>query len=218
MTRKSYKYIILDWDGCIANTLNVWLSSYKLIFGEYGINLTDEEITTKVMGKWDGPRAFGIQNNEEFLGRVVAQSIQDLVDVELHKDVKSVLEQLNNKGKKLALITSSRKDWVIPALKRNKIKDLFDTILGEEDIKVSKPDPEIINKAIERIGAVREETLVLGDSEKDVYAGVNAGVDTLLFYPKGNEIFYREEVIQRAGANFIIKEFGELLEIVEPVE
>jgi len=45
-------------------------------------------------------------------------------------------------------------------------------------VKNIKPHPEIIEKLLQKINNVSEETLYIGDSEVDVLCGKNAGVYT----------------------------------------
>ena len=63
---KKYKLYLYDWDGCLAKTLNIWLDAYKKLFSEYGIQISEQTITTKVFGDWEGPKKVGIQDNEKF--------------------------------------------------------------------------------------------------------------------------------------------------------
>ena len=52
---------------------------------------------------------------------------------------------------------------------------------GREPVVVGKPNPLIVDLALDRMGAGREETLCIGDRlETDILAGQRAGTDTLL--------------------------------------
>ena len=52
---------------------------------------------------------------------------------------------------------------------------------GKEPIVVGKPNSLIVDLALDRMGAGREETLCIGDRlETDILVGVRAGIDTLL--------------------------------------
>jgi len=52
---------------------------------------------------------------------------------------------------------------------------------GKEPVVVGKPNSLIVDLALDRMGAGREETLCIGDRlETDILVGVRAGIDTLL--------------------------------------
>ncbi|MFN9902506.1 MAG: HAD family hydrolase, partial [bacterium] len=53
---------------------------------------------------------------------------------------------------------------VLTVLSKFNIIDKFDLILSNEDVKNSKPHPEIYWKAISEIGVLPEETLIVEDS------------------------------------------------------
>lgn len=55
---------------------------------------------------------------------------------------------------------------------------LFDTIVGFDDVTYTKPNPEPIQIALQRIGANKEEALMIGDNFHDIVGGQRAGVDT----------------------------------------
>ena len=95
------------------------------------------------------------------------------------------------------------------------IEPLFDCFLGKEDFTHEKPAPEILYKAMDTLHAVQGETLIVGDSYKDVGAGKNAGITTVIFYPKDNELFYSPETVSSLGAGYIINNFKDLLTIIK---
>lgn len=52
---------------------------------------------------------------------------------------------------------------------------------GREPISIGKPDPMMIDLALERMGVRRESALLIGDRlDTDIKAGISAGVDTVL--------------------------------------
>lgn len=125
-----------------------------------------------------------------------------------------VLEELKNRGVKMALHTTSNRNLLYPAINNLDFEKYFEIILTKDDVKNPKPDPEVIEKELEYLGAKKEYCLIVGDSDKDIITGKNAGVDTCLFYPKVNEKFYRKEFLEKDNPTFIIYDLSELLKIV----
>ncbi|MEN9328373.1 MAG: Pyrophosphatase PpaX [Candidatus Parcubacteria bacterium] len=215
MSTSSYNYLLFDWDGCLAASLHNALVVYRETFAEYGMNPSDAEIVAKAFGDWNPSKNFEIKNNQEFIDKVVKGITARMPYVGLYDGVKETLETLKMKNKKMAIVTSSRRDTVLPALRNLKIDHIFDCFLGKEDFIKEKPDPEILHKAMKEIRAVKEETLIVGDSDKDILAGKNAEITTVVFYPRNNELFYTPETIQNLHADYLIKDFRDLLTIAQ---
>jgi 4-nitrophenyl phosphatase len=52
---------------------------------------------------------------------------------------------------------------------------------GKEPLVIGKPESHIVDLALQRIGAVKEKSVMIGDNlETDIAAGVRAGVDSIL--------------------------------------
>lgn len=73
-----------------------------------------------------------------------------------------------------------------------------------------KPDPTLLNRLMEKLGANRETTLFVGDSNVDIQTGKNGGLDTcgVLWG------FRSREELEKEGADHIIGSPARLVEIV----
>ncbi|CCK19450.1 hypothetical protein BN193_04495 [Lactococcus raffinolactis 4877] len=60
-------------------------------------------------------------------------------------------------------------------MKMTELLPYFEVVLSGDDFEESKPNPEIYEVAMARLGVVPEETLVIEDSEKGIAAGVDSG-------------------------------------------
>lgn len=212
---KMYSYILFDWDGCLAKTLDIWLLAYKETFNEYGITLEDRTITNDVFGNWNNPKKFGILDIDEFTEKLLVRLNSKYPTVGLYDNVFSTIKELKNKGKKLALITTTKRAVIEPALKYNKLETLFDVILTAEDVEKHKPDPEVVNKALEKLEATRENSIIIGDSKSDLGAGNNADIDSILFYPKHNELFYDLDTLKTHNPTYIVNDFSDILDYIK---
>jgi pyrophosphatase PpaX len=209
----SYQYLLFDWDGCLATTLELWLSTYKNIFAQYNIFPKDEEIIKEVFNDWGGALKLGINVNqaEEYYNKVLYQINQNANQVNLYPKVYKTLENLFNQDKQIALITNSKKENVQPALKLHKLTPFFHHILTIEDVKHHKPNPEMIYKAINLLKADKSKTLVIGDSESDLGAAQAAGVDSALFFTKNHSLFYDLDNLKSYAPKLIFDDFEKLL-------
>lgn len=209
-----YKYILFDWDGTLGKTLDVWFLCIKKHLNKRNIDPTDDEIV-KGFGDWGFGVKMGVTDNEIFIKELVEEVNKKLLDVKLYNNVNKILESLRSKDVEIALVTSSVRSSISSALDKYNLSKFFNSILTGEDVKNHKPDPEMLHKAMENIGASKEETLIVGDGPKDIGAGKNAGIKTVCFYPEENKKFYSEESIKSFNADFVIHDLLEILDIVQ---
>lgn len=211
---KKYNYILLDWDGCLAKTLDIWLIAYKQTFAEYDLYPSDETITKEVFGDWKGPIKVGIRNIDEYTQKLLAKVDRRYSKAPLYENVASTIFELKTRRKKLALISTSKKAMIVEALENCKLSTSFDVILAAEDVTNHKPDPEIINRVLEGLGGNKAETVIIGDSKSDLGAAKNAGIDSILYYSKHNEKFYSISDLKSYQPTYIINDFSKALEII----
>ena len=87
------------------------------------------------------------------------------------------LHSLHERGLRLGIATSSGRD--LPFLDRWGVRHLFSGIVGREDVRARKPDPEPIRKCLARLNLEAKDALYVGDSPIDVDAGKAAGTYTV---------------------------------------
>ena len=109
--KKNYKAIIWDWDGTLAQTLDIWLESYKKVFAEYNLFPKDKVITGKAFGVVDAPINFGINQKEidNFYKKLIKTFNKKVMQVKLYKGAFKLLNTLNKQNYLQALITTSDK-------------------------------------------------------------------------------------------------------------
>ena len=82
-------------------------------------------------------------------------------------------------------------------------------VLGAEDVARAKPHPDPVLQTLESFNCKPEDALVVGDTWYDIEMGRRAGVRTCgVTYGNGS----REELM-RAGADFLVDDFGELMKL-----
>lgn len=213
--KKNYNYILFDWDGCLAKTLQIHLDAYKDTFAEYDIFPTDVEVTKQVFGDWNGPAKLGVEDVPTFTDAYLARVVQHFAEAPLYPHALETVKKLKKAGKKIALVTTSTVKLIKPALKKTKMEKYFEFVLAAEDVKEHKPAPEIINKSLAKWKAPKEESIIIGDSKSDLGAANNAKIDAVLFSPKDHDIFYDEkELTETYKPTFVIDDHKELLDIL----
>jgi len=215
---KSYKYILLDWDGNIAHTLDLWPNALDEVMKKRGYSLTRQQL---IDSTW-GFVAYVTEHTDispEEAAKAMSEAGEIVVsrspNVELFPDAPEVLKELKVNGKDLALITTSERRMILPTLEKYGITGLFETIITDDDIEKSerKPHPKPLLMALERMGGTPERAIMVGDRDKDIVAGQNAGTDTALFCSVEHQKHYSLEKLMQHKPTYVMSEFRDLIKI-----
>jgi pyrophosphatase PpaX len=87
-----------------------------------------------------------------------------------------VLVQLKDEGRRLGIVTAKRRQTVELAFARIPIEHLFETVVGGDETKKHKPDPEPLLLALDRLGVPPRDAVYVGDAPFDVQAAKAAGL------------------------------------------
>ena len=92
--------------------------------------------------------------------------------------VVSAVQRLEQRGKRLGLVTSKVRSTALRGLKLAGIEAPFSVIVGADEVQNPKPHPEPVRVALERFGAAPGDAVFIGDSRHDMVCGRAAGVAT----------------------------------------
>lgn len=176
--------VIFDMDGVLFDTERFYLKIWTEVFKEYGYKMTKEAYVPLMgQGRKNIKRIFretyGDSMPVEEMYKLKDERLMDAVRkglVPLKDNAEDVLKYLKEKGYKLALATSSKKDRLTLQLTDDNIKNYFDAIVCGDDVKNTKPDPEIFLKAAEKINVKPSRCLVIEDASSGIKAAYNAGM------------------------------------------
>ncbi len=110
--------------------------------------------------------------------------------------VEEVLKTLQDRGYKLALVTSAGDDTVSKAKIKLKMLNSFDVIVTRNSVKRIKPYPDAIFFASEKLGKDPSSCVMIGDFPQDVQAGKNAGTKTIAILGL-NAKYTKERLIEK---------------------
>lgn len=93
----------------------------------------------------------------------------------LFPDVKAVLEVLQADHYKIGLASSSAMCDIDEMLRIHDLRPYFQSVFSGNDLKATKPHPEIYQLSMQALDVKPEETLIIEDSQKGIAAGKAAG-------------------------------------------
>ncbi len=209
-TVSSYDAFLFDWDGTLSHTLDIWLDACHEVLTECGVNISRQEIGPR-LGMW-GTMLEGVPLHlkPEAQAKIVAIAHPQMTQAPLYASVESMLAELKAQHKKLALITASSREIIDIVLAHHNLLDLFDLVITSSDVKSNKPDPEGILFALDKLGIDAKRAVMLGDSDKDLGAAKNAGVDSILFYPESHQLIHEKVYLESFKPVRTITDWSEL--------
>jgi HAD superfamily hydrolase (TIGR01509 family) len=196
---KKIKAIIFDMDGVLIDArdwhyeaLNKALSMFGMAISRFDHLITYDGLPTKEKLKMlslekglpDSLHAFINELKQQF---TIEEVILKCRPVFHHQ---YALARLKNEGYKLVVCSNSIKDTITIMLTKAGIIDYFDFYLSNQDVKKSKPDPEMYNTAIAKLGLRKEECLVVEDNENGIKSAQAAGAHLLRVY-NVNDVHYQ---------------------------
>ncbi len=209
-----YRTILFDFDGCVVNSLPVWLKSFRKTFDALGIPMSDRDIIDKAFHRWDAKPELKIPDVEVFKYDLYANFDMLQKEIQLHEGFLDLMQILKARGIKTAIVTSTLRPTLDRVLTLLNCDSLFDTTLSWEDTERNKPDPDPLLLAMERLDSKPEETIMIGDNEVDILAGHAAHVTGIWYYPKIHELYYPHGMFSRHKPNYTIKHLNELINLI----
>jgi HAD superfamily hydrolase (TIGR01509 family) len=165
------KLIIFDLDGVLVEAKTIHFDALNEALGpKYAIEWNEH------LSKYDGLKTnqkLEMLTQEKGLPTELYKQVWDekqrltlqkLHDLQPSNQLQVCMELLVNQGYKIACCSNSIRKTVLTVLSKLGIIEYFDLILSNEDVKNSKPHPEIYWKAISVMGYLPEETLIVEDS------------------------------------------------------
>jgi len=177
--------LIFDFDGLIVDTESPDYESWQQVYQSYGCELAVEKWGQIVGGT--GASDFDPHSHlEELCGQQLdreeiwisrrKQYLDELSVQPILPGVLDYLDEAERRGLLLAIASSSPENWVRGHLARLGIYQRFDAIKTADDVKRTKPDPELYLATLEALSRKPEQTLVFEDSPNGVKAAKAAGI------------------------------------------
>ena len=185
------KYLLFDLDGTLVDSLADLTCALNLLGGELNHPPLSCEQVRGIVG--DGAanlikRAFGESNYQrDQLSRFLEIYNEHLLDnTRCYPGISELLDR--HPAKRLAIITNKPFQLTMDLLTGLGLEHHFRVIIGGDSFPKKKPDPLPVLKALEQLGALPTEAVMVGDHHTDLYSGRAAGTRTCFCaYGLGND-------------------------------
>ena len=165
------KLIIFDLDGVLVEAKAIHYDALNKALGkEYAIEWSEHLSTydgLKTDQKLDmltERKGLPTEQHKEVWERKQKYTLQMLADLKPSSDIINCIATLAHYGYKLAVCSNSIRKTVLTVLAKLEIIEYMDLIISNEDVKNSKPHPEMYWKAMSIMSYLPEQTLIVEDS------------------------------------------------------
>ena len=174
---QSFRAVIFDLDGVLADSEPWWNEIDAKLLAQYGVRYRGEYhrnvlgVSYRLAVEFF-KKAFGLSVSTDELiqrrGEIATEFFANRVG--LFPSAKEVLQELRRMNLRLAVATSSISASARPFLDRHQLTAFFDVIVTGDEIEHGKPHPDIYLRAAAKLNVAADACLVI----EDALAGIAA--------------------------------------------
>lgn len=183
---KTPHVLIFDFDGLIVDTEWPEFQAWQELCQHYNVELSIEAwlpcigtgATTQVFDPHTHVETLvGCTLDREEVRAAVKPRHIELIEMQpVLPGVETLLREAKQRGLGLAVASSSPRTWVEGHLSRLGLLDLFDTLACGNEVKRTKPYPDLYLTALDQLGAQAQHALAFEDSLNGMRAAQQAGI------------------------------------------
>jgi HAD superfamily hydrolase (TIGR01509 family) len=183
------KLIIFDLDGVLIEAKKIHYDCLNVALREQGekyvinweehLSLYDGLKTNQKLELLTERKGLPIESYQKVWDKKQQLTLQELKELKPSNQLIVCMESIVSNGYKIAVCSNSIRKTVLTVISKLGIMEYMDLILSNEDVKNSKPHPEMYWKAISMMEVLPEETLIVEDSPYGLLAASRAKANIL---------------------------------------
>lgn len=203
--------VIFDLDGTLIDSYQAIYLSFRYAYESMGLPPLSYEEARKVVGLGltiTFNDLLGRERTPEALRLFRKKYWEVFPDhTQFLPGARELAFELHRRGIRQAIATNKLGRFSRAIIRHFGMNDLFVAVLGDEDVALNKPDPEMLLAAIEKLALPKDEVVMVGDSLVDIQAAQNTGI-RIFAVPSGTT---RKEVLQEAKPTALLERLSDLL-------
>ncbi|MDH5398555.1 MAG: HAD family phosphatase [Cyclobacteriaceae bacterium] len=183
----SLSAVIFDMDGVIIDSEPLHVKVVINMLGDLGVEVGAPDMIkytgTSNANMWDAIIAtYGLKKSKDELRedqhRRNMQTLAQCNNI-LLAGIKELMTEIQKEGLPMAIASSSNMEYIQGVVEKYGLSAYMRAIVSGEQVKQSKPHPEIFLKTAHQLGVDPEACVVIEDSQHGVQAGVDAGMKVI---------------------------------------
>ena len=219
--------LLFDFDGTLYGDWHVWISIIVDALADFQLTVDPLEALEKarsMIEKGDGvngtlrisgvasavARDHGVKLDDEMRAKFFQLLDARMDETGPDNRVVRLLEQCQQAGYRMGIVTFVRKSRIIRRLEAWDFKRYFRSVVTPDDLPEVKPSPIPFSRAMREIEVEPRDCIVVGDEPVDMIGGKKAGATTVGL-PQG---FFSRKDLEESGADHIIGSIDLLPKII----
>lgn len=171
------KYVLIDFDGTIANTYSYYFSTLSKLYPKLNIeNLTEQEISENRDKSF---KTIIRENGIPFWKLIImaykvkSRLNKDILGIPMFPGIKELLTKIQELNIRVAVVSINNKKNILDFLKKENAENLV------EDIWTTAGQFgkwHVLEKAIKKVGFKKNEVIYVGDEVRDIEACQKVGI------------------------------------------
>jgi len=179
----TFRALVFDFDGLILETEGPSLESWIEIYREHGFEVPLQKWHDDIgIDRGFEPVDYLAALVGEGLDRAATQQRRDqrknelIGALDLMEGVRDYIADARRMGLKLAIASSSSREWVLGHIERLRIHAFWDAVLTRDDVARTKPAPDLYVAAVKALDVHPSQAVALEDSPNGIAAAKEAGL------------------------------------------
>ncbi|MFL0364000.1 HAD-IA family hydrolase [Pseudobacillus sp. 179-B 2D1 NHS] len=207
------KYMVFDFDGTLANSIELFIAGYNDLAAKEGyreMKIEDIDLLKKMtIPERCRHLNFPMRSIPLAAPKLYRYLRKSEKCLPFYPGIKDMLDQLNQQGIKMAIISSNATDIIARSLKAHQIDYIEDILCSKHIFTKDKLMKKLMNK--HRLKP--SDVLYVGDEERDISASKRAGIK-VVWVAWG----YDDEAIAlKANPDYIARQPSDVLATVENI-
>lgn len=184
--------VLFDVDGTLLDSNDAHAHAWLDALRGHGVNVPFELVRSWIGSGGDALlREVAGQDRESPLGRAIAAhrtaifKAHYLADLGPLPGARVLVDRVRSRGLACAAVSSADHAELADLLREAAVADLVDVIVAGDDAERTGVAPDLLAVALERLGVVASEAVMIGDTPYDVAAAERAGVACIAFRSGG---------------------------------
>jgi len=179
------KAIIFDMDGTLVDSSITIVNAINHVRAKLNLkSMKKELILEKVNDPHLNPAEFFYEvpsfteEHERWFAAYYTDNHEQ--ELQLYDGIEQLLKNLKEHGYALAVATNAYRSSTLESLSHLNVLKYFDSIACYDDVGRGKPSPDMLEKNIEDLKVSIQESIFVGDSERDLLAAKAVNMDYIM--------------------------------------